>query len=63
MGDGAQRAIHRYPGSLRMLNKLWLGFFLTAAAAALYRWLVIGDPEVFRLMVASLFDWPASRWK
>ncbi|MCW0208794.1 nucleoside recognition domain-containing protein [Achromobacter veterisilvae] len=39
-----------------MLNKLWLGFFLTAAAAALYRWLAVGDPEVFRLMVASLFD-------
>ncbi len=39
-----------------MLNKLWLGFFLTAAAAALYRWLAIGDPDVFRLMVASLFD-------
>ncbi len=43
-------------GHVRMLNKLWLGFFLTAAAAALYRWLVIGDPEVFRQMVASLFD-------
>ncbi len=39
-----------------MLNKLWLGFFLTAAAAALYRWLAVGDPDVFRLMVASLFD-------
>ena len=39
-----------------MLNKLWLGFFLTAAAAALYRWLAIGDPDVFRAMVASLFD-------
>ena len=43
-------------GHVRMLNKLWLGFFLTAAAAALYRWLAIGDPEVFRQMVASLFD-------
>ncbi|KOF52142.1 hypothetical protein AD428_22130 [Achromobacter sp. DMS1] len=39
-----------------MLNKLWLGFFLAAAAAALYRWLAIGDAEVFRHMVASLFD-------
>ena len=39
-----------------MLNKLWLGFFLTATAAALYRWLAIGDPDVFRAMVASLFD-------
>ena len=49
-------ATNRYPGTFRMLNKLWLGFFLTAAAAALYRWLAMGDPEVFRLMVASLFD-------
>lgn len=39
-----------------MLNTLWLGFFLTAATAALYRWLAIGDPDVFRAMVASLFD-------
>ncbi|WP_454673094.1 nucleoside recognition domain-containing protein [Achromobacter pestifer] len=39
-----------------MLNKLWLGFFLTATAAALYRWLAIGDADVFRQMVASLFD-------
>jgi spore maturation protein SpmA len=50
------RAPNRYPGTFRMLNKLWLGFFLTAAAAALYRWLAVGDPDVFRLMVASLFD-------
>ncbi|WP_415793610.1 nucleoside recognition domain-containing protein [Bordetella tumulicola] len=39
-----------------MLNKLWLGFFLAAAAAASYRWLFIGDPDVFRQVVASLFD-------
>ncbi|MVW70159.1 nucleoside recognition domain-containing protein [Bordetella sp. 15P40C-2] len=39
-----------------MLNKLWLGFFLAAAAAALHRWLYIGDPEVFRQIVGSLFD-------
>ena len=26
-----------------MLNKLWLSFFLAAAAAAFYRWLAIGD--------------------
>ena len=38
-----------------MLNKLWLSFFL-AAAAAFYRWLAIGDAEVFRAMIASLFD-------
>ena len=39
-----------------MLNKLWLSFFLAAAAAAFYRWLAIGDAEVFRAMIASLFD-------
>ena len=38
-----------------MLNKLWLSFF-AAAAAAFYRWLAIGDAEVFRAMIASLFD-------
>jgi len=39
-----------------MLNKLWLSFFLAGAAAGLYRWLAIGDAEVFRQIVASLFD-------
>ena len=39
-----------------MLNKLWLGFFLAGTAAALYRWLAIGDADVFRQIVASLFD-------
>lgn len=39
-----------------MLNKLWLGFFLTASVAALARWLVGGDETVFATMVASLFD-------
>ncbi|CAP41100.1 nucleoside recognition domain-containing protein [Bordetella petrii] len=39
-----------------MLNKLWLGFFLVAAAAGLYRWLAVGDADVFRQIVASLFD-------
>ena len=56
MGVAAQMRNQPLSGLVRMLNKLWLGFFLTAAAAALYRWLVIGDPEVFRQMVASLFD-------
>lgn len=56
MGVAAQMRNQPLSGHVRMLNKLWLGFFLTAAAAALYRWLVIGDPEVFRQMVASLFD-------
>ncbi len=38
-----------------MLNFLWLGFFLLAAASALWRWLVAGDPAVFAAMVESLF--------
>jgi spore maturation protein SpmA len=42
--------------SRHMLNRLWLGFFLTAALAALARWLVGGDSGVFAAMIASLFD-------
>jgi spore maturation protein SpmA len=38
-----------------VLNGLWLGFFLTAAAAALGRWLLGGDAGVFAAMVESLF--------
>ena len=38
-----------------MLNGLWLGFFLTAVAAALGRWLSGGDASVFAAMVESLF--------
>jgi len=38
-----------------MLNKLWLGFFLTAALAALIRWLGLGDGQVFSALVAELF--------
>jgi len=39
-----------------MLNRLWLGFFLTAAIAGLAQWLVGGNAGVFAAMVASLFD-------
>jgi spore maturation protein SpmA len=39
-----------------MLNRLWLGFFLTAALVALARWLVGGDSGVFAAMIGSLFD-------
>lgn len=39
-----------------MLNRLWLGFFVAAALAAGWRWLALGEAEVFRLMIASLFD-------
>jgi spore maturation protein SpmA len=38
-----------------MLNAIWAGFFLVAAACALLRWLVAGDTAVFAAMVESLF--------
>jgi len=39
-----------------MLNRLWLGFFLTATVAALVQWIGGGNAGVFAAMVASLFD-------
>ncbi len=39
-----------------MLNGLWLGFFVTAAACAGWRWLVGGDAAVFAAMVEALFS-------
>jgi spore maturation protein SpmA len=39
-----------------MLNTLWLGFFLVSAVAALFQWWVLGDPDVFARLIASLFD-------
>lgn len=39
-----------------VLNRLWLGFFLTAAVAALAQWLIGGHAEVFAAVVAALFD-------
>jgi len=39
-----------------VLNRLWFGFFLTAAVAALSRWLIGGDEGVFAAVVGSLFD-------
>lgn len=38
-----------------MLNALWLGFFVTAAVAALLQWLVGGNAQVFAAMVEALF--------
>jgi spore maturation protein SpmA len=38
-----------------MLNTLWLGFFIVAAASAAWRLLVQGDAAVFQAMVESLF--------
>ncbi|ARP96368.1 nucleoside recognition domain-containing protein [Bordetella genomosp. 13] len=39
-----------------MLNRLWLAFFVVAAAAGLVRWIGGGDADVFRHIVAALFD-------
>lgn len=39
-----------------MLSRLWFGFFLVAAVAALARWLLGGDEGVFAAIVVSLFD-------
>jgi len=39
-----------------MLNTLWLGFFLTAAVAALGQWLVGGNAQIFAAMVEALFS-------
>ncbi len=38
-----------------MLNAIWSAFFVVAAVAALFRWLVGGDAGVFAAMVESLF--------
>ncbi|CAM5788290.1 nucleoside recognition domain-containing protein [Castellaniella caeni] len=38
-----------------MLNTLWLALFLTAAAAALFQWLVLGNAAIFAQLVTSLF--------
>jgi spore maturation protein SpmA/spore maturation protein SpmB len=40
----------------RMLNWLWLGFFLVAAIAAIAQWSLGGHADVFAAMVTSLFD-------
>lgn len=39
-----------------MLNRLWYGFFLVAAVAALAQWLVGGNAGVFAAIVTALFD-------
>lgn len=38
-----------------MLNTLWLGFFVTAALAALAQWLLGGNTQIFASMVEALF--------
>ena len=39
-----------------MLHRIWLGFFLVAAAAGLGQWLLLGDGDVFQRMVRAMFD-------
>ena len=39
-----------------MLNTLWLGFFLTAALAAISQWLIGGNAQIFAAMVEALFS-------
>ncbi|MGB7399238.1 nucleoside recognition domain-containing protein [Castellaniella sp.] len=39
-----------------MLNVLWLGFFLVAAASGLFQWLVLGNAHIFSDLITSLFD-------
>ncbi|HEX8978539.1 MAG TPA: nucleoside recognition domain-containing protein [Parasulfuritortus sp.] len=39
-----------------MLNLLWIGFFLTAFAAALYQFLVDGRDDIFGLLMKAGFD-------
>ena len=45
----------QYRTGAHMLNALWLGFFLVAAAAALAQWLLGGQADVFSSMVQALF--------
>lgn len=42
-----------------MLNILWPSFFILAAIAALFQWLVLGNPDIFAQIIASLFDMAA----
>jgi spore maturation protein SpmA len=39
-----------------MLSRLWFGFFLVAALAAVARWLIGGEADVFAAVVAALFE-------
>lgn len=39
-----------------MLNILWLGFFLIAAASSLAQWVFLGNHQIFSQIVTSLFE-------
>ena len=47
--------IRAFWGGTRMLNGLWLGFFLVAAISAMAQWLVGGNTGIFAAMVESIF--------
>ena len=44
-----------FKGYTRMLNGLWLGFFLVAAVSAMAQWLIGGNAGIFAAMVESIF--------
>ena len=42
-----------------MLVHIWFGFFAVAFIAALYQWLVLGNADIFSLLMQSSFDMAA----
>ena len=42
-----------------MLVHIWFGFFAAAFIAALYQWLVLGNADIFSLLMQSSFDMAA----
>ena len=38
------------------LNIVWIAFFLIAFVIALYKWLVLGDTQIFKVLTEGLFD-------
>src|SRR5690606_33557149 len=53
---GGCAILRTFPNDPRVLNGLWLAFFLIAGGAALVRWIGAGDADVFAAMVGALFD-------
>ena len=39
-----------------MLVHIWFGFFVAAFFAALYRWLILDQPDIFSVLIQSTFD-------
>jgi spore maturation protein SpmA len=39
-----------------VLNYIWIFFFLIAFAVAIFKWLVLGDAEIFGRLVTGVFD-------